>query len=527
MIRVPDVSYCQGVIDWEQVYQEYKRGSISAITIRCGYGDNIPEQDDTYWLRNIKAAVKYKIPYAVYLYSYAYNETMARSEAEHVLRLIKGYKPFRVYYDIEEARYGYAAKLIMDVFGKIIKDAGYQPAVCTYESYFNTYMAGYTKYPLWIAKYSTAKPVVGVPYEAWQYSSSETLPGIGTRVDMSRFEKKIWEDKQAPAKEPAKETTTKVTAEQIVRQAVSWIGCKESDGSFRKIIDTYNAHKPLALGYKVQYTDEWCATFVSAVAIKCNATDIIPTECGCERMINLFKGLGEWQESDAYVPAPGDIIFYDWDDTGIGDDKGFSDHVGIVESCTGKYISVIEGNANEAVARRNIAVNSRYIRGFGVPKYGKTSPAAASTPASTTKSQVPQITYAIQTRNHGTLAATGNGAPLGIANDSILKVRIKVSSGSVQYRVHHHNGKWSRKVKNGTWIGDGVNSLDAIQIYYTTDVSKTGGRFYEAAYAVKPYDQSGFLPEVYDTDWQKTDGDQTAGWFGRPFTEIKIKLKKC
>lgn len=46
----------------------------------------------------------------------------------------------------------------------------------------------------------------------------------------------------------------------IVKQAQSWIGCKETDGTHKKIIDIYNSHKPLAVGYKVKYTDSWCAT---------------------------------------------------------------------------------------------------------------------------------------------------------------------------------------------------------------------------------------------------------------------------
>lgn len=140
---------------------------------------------------------------------------------------------------------------------------------------------------------------------------------------------------------------------------------------------------------------------------------------------------------------------------------------------------------------------------------------------------VPKITYGIMTRNHGVLADAGNGAPLGMANDSILKVRIKVDSGSVQYRCHRHNGKWTKKYKGGTWVGDGTNSLDAIQIYYTTDTSKTGGQYYEAVYSVKPYNQSTYLPSVADTNWEDTDGDNTAGLFGAPFTEIKMALKKC
>lgn len=158
--------------------------------------------------------------------------------------------------------------------------------------------------------------------------------------------------------------------QKVLDIARSWIGCNEADGSHRKIVDIYNSHKPLARGYKMSYSDPWCATFVSAVAIKAECTDIIPTECYCEYQINLFKSLGEWVENDAHVPSAGDVIFYDWSDAGKGDNVGWSDHVGIVESCDGKTIVVIEGNKNDAVARRYLPVNGRYIRGFGVPRYG-------------------------------------------------------------------------------------------------------------------------------------------------------------
>lgn len=164
----------------------------------------------------------------------------------------------------------------------------------------------------------------------------------------------------------------------VVKRAQSWIGCKESDGSHKKIIDVYNNHKPLARNYKVKYTDSWCATFVSAVSIKCGYTAIIPTECGCGQMIELFKDLGEWKESDSYKPSAGDVIFYDWDDSGKGDDTGWPEHVGIVEKVSGSKITVIEGNKSNAVGRRTIAVSGKYIRGYGVPKYGTSSSASSS-----------------------------------------------------------------------------------------------------------------------------------------------------
>ena len=156
---------------------------------------------------------------------------------------------------------------------------------------------------------------------------------------------------------------------QYVAQLQSWVGLKESDGSHKQIIDIYNTIKPLPVGYKMKTTDAWCAATISAAAQVCNATDIIPTECSCPRMITKAKSMGIWVEADDYVPQPGDLILFDWDDSGKGDNTGGPDHVGGVEKITSKKITVIEGNYSNAVKRRTLDVNGRYIRGYIVPKF--------------------------------------------------------------------------------------------------------------------------------------------------------------
>lgn len=165
--------------------------------------------------------------------------------------------------------------------------------------------------------------------------------------------------------------TEKEAREKVVSIARGYLGCKESDGSHRKIIDLYNSHKPLARGYPMQYTDAWCACFVSAVSIQAEYTDIMPTECGCGKMIELYRKLGRWEENDAYTPNPGDVIFYDWEDNGVGDNLGEPNHVGLVDSVIDSKIKVIEGNKNNAVEYRDIPVNGKFIRGFGLPDYEK------------------------------------------------------------------------------------------------------------------------------------------------------------
>lgn len=186
--------------------------------------------------------------------------------------------------------------------------------------------------------------------------------------------------------------------EKFVKKMQSYVGLKESDGSHMKIVNIYNGHKPLARGYKLKSTDSWCAATVSAAAIECGYTGIIPTEVSCPQMIELFKKLGEWQENDAYKPSLGDVVFYDWDDSGYGDNKGVSDHVGVVEKVSGNKVIVIEGNKNNAVGRRTLEVNGRYIRGYGVPKYdGKSSGSSGtSKPSSSGNSSGKSVNYKVK-----------------------------------------------------------------------------------------------------------------------------------
>ena len=152
----------------------------------------------------------------------------------------------------------------------------------------------------------------------------------------------------------------------MIKQAKKWLGYNEKDGSHKVIIDIYNEQISLPRGYKVKYTDSWCATFVSACAIM-RGVDF-PFECGCGEMIKKFESRGAWIEDDKYIPKANDIIFYDWQDNGKGDNKGWADHVGIVESVQGNTITVIEGNYDNAVKRRKIKVGGQYIRGYGVVK---------------------------------------------------------------------------------------------------------------------------------------------------------------
>ncbi len=157
----------------------------------------------------------------------------------------------------------------------------------------------------------------------------------------------------------------------VVDLIKSWEGLNEADGSYKKIIDIYNSKAPFPRGIKMDYSWAWCACTWSALAKALNYVDIMPIEISCYYLIEEAKKMGIWVEADNYVPAPGDAVLYDWQDSGIGDNTENPDHVGTVIEVYKEagYFVVMEGNYKDSVKRRTISINGKYIRGFIVPKY--------------------------------------------------------------------------------------------------------------------------------------------------------------
>ena len=157
----------------------------------------------------------------------------------------------------------------------------------------------------------------------------------------------------------------------VVATAQKYLGLNERDAKHLEILSIYNSHRPLARSYAVKPTDAWCATFVSAMGIKCGLSDIMPTECGCGNMVELYKKIGRWVEADDYVPKIGDIVMYDWQDTtgSAKDNVGYPDHVGIVAMIDGNNMQIIEGNISDSVGYRKLRVNEKNIRGYCIPDY--------------------------------------------------------------------------------------------------------------------------------------------------------------
>lgn len=186
-LKVIDISYSQGRIDFDAL-----KGNVDGVIIRCGYGNDDPSQDDAWWGRNVSECERLGIPYGVYLYSYATDASMAQSETNHILRLIKGRKlQYPVYIDLEEGsqRPYFNASWFIEM-GRQIEAAGYWFGVYANLDWFrNTIGTSLDRFTKWVAAYGVnngnpgAKPEIGE--DIWQYTSVGSVSGINGSVDMN------------------------------------------------------------------------------------------------------------------------------------------------------------------------------------------------------------------------------------------------------------------------------------------------------------------------------------------------------
>lgn len=186
-LRGIDVSHHQGNVDWNKV-----KGQIDYAILSVGYGDDITSQDDKQFHRNAKECTRLGIPFGVYIYSYATSTVQAKSEADHVLRLLKGYKlDYPVYYDLEDAgTTGKCSnKIIADmaeVFCNAIEKTGYWAGIYANTSWFNNKLTDnrFNKWVKWVAQYNTTCTYKG-KHDMWQYASDGRVNGISGNVDMN------------------------------------------------------------------------------------------------------------------------------------------------------------------------------------------------------------------------------------------------------------------------------------------------------------------------------------------------------
>ena len=252
-----DVSYHNGTINWKKV----SASDVDYAIIRCGYGDNIKSQDDKKWAENVAGCEKNNIPYGVYIYSYATSVKQAESEANHVLRLIKGHTlNFPIYYDMEDAVQAKLSKSmrtkIANKFLGMIKNAGYECGIYANLNWWNNYLdsslGGDNTWRTWVAQYNNNGCDYKRNYSMWQSSSTAKVSGISGKVDINFWFGKVRDRsyditvKKGPSTVNTVATPKPVKAPARVKIRSVKAGKKKATVKWKKISSVK--------GYRIQYS---------------------------------------------------------------------------------------------------------------------------------------------------------------------------------------------------------------------------------------------------------------------------------
>jgi GH25 family lysozyme M1 (1,4-beta-N-acetylmuramidase) len=197
---VVDVSQWQGTINWEAAKASGVEGAI--IRLSFGWGNGY----DTQAVRNIRECRRLGIPFGVYVYSYAYDNSTAAAEGDDVVGLLRavGVNPgdlsYPVFYDLEayspwsghshpENPWVYDG--MVNTWYSRLQAAGYNDlSVYSYTSYLYNQLNtgnihGKTR---WVASYGAR---TGFGYSTndrgWQYADNGRVNGIQGNVDINAF----------------------------------------------------------------------------------------------------------------------------------------------------------------------------------------------------------------------------------------------------------------------------------------------------------------------------------------------------
>ncbi len=228
MARLPkrgiDISEFNGDVDVAAL-----KGQVDFIIIRCGYGSDLPSQDDSRFESNVNKCREAGIPWGAYLYSYAVTPEMVQSEVRHTLRLLKGRKPpYGVWYDVEDASLPTGELLVDNVaaYCQGMEGAGFYCGIYASLSWLETRLNSprLDRFDKWVAQWGS-QLTYDKPYGMWQYTNQLRLNG--------RLFDGDWAYKDYPALTGAQgvEDMTREEVERIAREQARKV-CEEAEKKY-------------------------------------------------------------------------------------------------------------------------------------------------------------------------------------------------------------------------------------------------------------------------------------------------------
>lgn len=202
--EVIDISYYQSISNYTTL-----ANAVDGVILRCGYrgygSSGSLVKDSALETHYAGLAGKTKLGY--YWFSQAISDAEARAEADYVIDTLLAGKQndMPIYFDSEIAdttsHSGRADKLSKAARTQYcvtwinrIQERGYRAGVYASESWFVSNLdfsqLTATGASIWVAKYSSSAPTTST-YDAWQYTSSASVPGLSPRFDQSTFYKDV------------------------------------------------------------------------------------------------------------------------------------------------------------------------------------------------------------------------------------------------------------------------------------------------------------------------------------------------
>lgn len=266
-----------------------------------------------------------------------------------------------------------ACNKIVAAFCETITAAGYPTGIyCNRDFYENWYSQELlTKYPLWFCDLSGKAKY---PCQIWQYSHSGSLPGCPhQKVDLNYLMADVTAQVEDPEITDGEERTRENAISTLLAIAEAEVGYYEKASEYALEsktgnIGTANYTKYGRVMHEVQpsnmdYPAAWCDCFVDWCFYEAFGADLARKMlCGTfdDYTVNsaqMYIDAGRWTSKG----SRGDQIFFK-DGSGIC-------HTGIVTGVVGQTVYTIEGNASNAVMRRQYDASDPYIAGYGMPKY--------------------------------------------------------------------------------------------------------------------------------------------------------------
>lgn len=188
---IMDVSRYQGVIDWNAVKAS---GKVDGVMIRAlGSKGSKPYVDPTFEA-NYAGATAAGLPVGVYYYTTARTKAQADTELAMLRKALAGKTlGLPVAVDVEDNKlHSLGKQALTDLTAYalgVIQSWGVYAMLYTglYFARKNLYMgdAALKPYDVWLAAYRSTKPSPGWPFGMWQYTSTGSIPGVSTGVDLS------------------------------------------------------------------------------------------------------------------------------------------------------------------------------------------------------------------------------------------------------------------------------------------------------------------------------------------------------